>query len=99
MRLTLCPLFSGSSGNSIYVAFGGIRLLVDVGMAASRIEAELREIGVDIREIDGILVTHEHVDHIRGLGVLSRKHGVPIFANEGTWNDDLGYNKVMTFNL
>ena len=86
MRLTLCPLFSGSSGNSIYVAFGGIRLLVDVGMTASRIEAELREIGVDIREIDALLITHEHIDHIRGIGVLCRKYGLPVYANEGTWN-------------
>ena len=58
MRMTLCPLFSGSSGNSIYIACGGVRLLVDAGMSASRIEAQLREIGVDIREIDAILVTH-----------------------------------------
>ena len=86
MRLTLCPLFSGSSGNSIYISCGDVRLLVDAGMSAARIEAHLREIGADIREIDGILVTHEHVDHIRGLGVLARKHGVPIYANEGTWD-------------
>lgn len=85
MRLTLCPLFSGSSGNSIYVAFGGIKILVDAGMPASRIEGELREIGVDIREIDAVLVTHEHVDHIRGIGVLCRKFGLSVYANEGTW--------------
>ena len=86
MRLTLCPLFSGSSGNSIYIACGGAKILVDAGMSAARIEAHLREIGVDIRDIDAILVTHEHVDHVRGLGVLSRKYGLPIYANEGTWD-------------
>lgn len=86
MRLTLCPLFSGSSGNSIYIACGGVRLLVDAGMSAARIEAALREIGVDIREIDAILVTHEHIDHVRGLGVLCRKYGLPVYANEGTWD-------------
>lgn len=86
MRLTLCPLFSGSSGNSIYISAGGVRLLVDAGMSASRVEAHLREIGVDIRDIDAILVTHEHVDHIRGLGVLCRKYGLPVYANEGTWD-------------
>ena len=68
MQLTLCPLFSGSSGNSVYVACGGVKLLVDAGVSATRVEANLREIGVDIREIDAILVTHEHVDHVRGLG-------------------------------
>ena len=86
MRLTLCPLFSGSSGNSIYISCGGAKILVDAGMSAARIEAHLREIGVDIREIDAILVTQEHVDHVRGLGVLARKYGLPIYANGGTWD-------------
>ncbi len=85
MRLTLCPLFSGSAGNSIYISCGGIKLLVDAGMAASRIEAELREIGVSLGDIDAMLITHEHVDHIRGVGVLCRKYGMPVYANEGTW--------------
>ena len=85
MQLTLCPLFSGSSGNSVYVACGGVKLLVDAGVSATRVEANLREIGVDIREIDAILVTHEHVDHVRGLGVLCRRFGLPVYANEGTW--------------
>ena len=66
MRMTLCPLFSGSSGNSIFLSCGGVRLLVDAGMSAAREEAALREIGVDVRELDGVLVTHEHVDHVRG---------------------------------
>lgn len=86
MRMTLCPLFSGSSGNSVYVSFGGVRLLVDAGMSAARIEGQLREIGADMEEIDAILVTHEHVDHVRGLGVLARRHHLPIYASEGTWN-------------
>lgn len=81
MQLTLCPLFSGSSGNSVYVACGGVKLLVDAGVSATRVEANLREIGVDIREIDAILVTHEHVDHVRGLGVLCRRFGLPVYAN------------------
>ena len=86
MRMTLCPLFSGSSGNSIYISCGGVKLLVDAGMSAASIEGNLREIGVDILEIYGILITHEHIDHVRGIGVLSRKYGLPIYANEGTWN-------------
>ena len=85
MRLTVCPLFSGSSGNSVYIACGGVRLLVDAGVSAARVEANLDEIGVSPEELDAILVTHEHIDHIRGLSVLSRKYGVPIYANEGTW--------------
>jgi len=85
MRMTVCPLFSGSTGNSIYIACGGVRLLVDAGMSAAREEAALREIGVDVRALDGVLVTHEHVDHVKGLGVLCRKYGLPVYANEGTW--------------
>ena len=86
MRLTVCPLFSGSSGNSVYVSCGGVRLLVDAGVSAARVEANLAEIGVNIAQIDAILVTHEHIDHVRALGVLCRKHGLPVYANEGTWN-------------
>ena len=71
--MTLCPLFSGSSGNSIFLSCGGVRLLVDAGMSAAREEAALREIGVDVRELDGVLGTHEHGDHVRGRGVLCRK--------------------------
>ena len=85
MQLTLCPLVSGSAGNSIYISCGGVKLLVDCGVSAARVVANLREIGVSIDDIDGILITHEHVDHVRGLGVLCRKHGVPVYANEGTW--------------
>ena len=85
MQLNLCPLFSGSSGNSVYMACGGVKLLVDAGMSAARVEANLREIGVDIRNIDAILITHEHIDHVRGLGVLCRRYGMPVYANEGTW--------------
>ena len=85
MQLALCPLFSSSAGNSVYISIGGTRLLVDAGVTASRIEANLREIGADAGELDAILVTHDHVDHIRGLAVLCRRHGVPVYANEGTW--------------
>ena len=85
MQLTLCPLFSGSSGNSVYISCGGVRLLVDAGVSAARIQAGLRELGVDVGDLDAILITHEHVDHVRGLGVLCRKYGLPVYANEGTW--------------
>ena len=86
MQLALCPLFSSSAGNSVYVSIGGVRLLVDAGVTASRIEANLRELGADARELDAILVTHDHIDHVRGLAVLCRRYGLPVYANEGTWN-------------
>lgn len=86
MQLALCPLFSGSSGNSVYLSLGGARLLVDAGVSAARVEAGLRELGADAAELDAILVTHEHVDHVRGLSVLCRRYDLPVYANEGTWS-------------
>lgn len=85
MDLTLAPLFSGSQGNSIYVASGRTRVLVDAGRSVRQIEAELQKAGGQPGALSGILVTHEHIDHVRSIGGLSRKYDVPVYANEGTW--------------
>lgn len=82
--MRLCSIASGSSGNCIYVGSEATHLLVDVGISGKRTEAGLNELGLVGADIDGILVTHEHSDHIAGLGVLSRKYGIPIFATSGT---------------
>ena len=86
MNLIFAPLFSGSSGNSLYVGGGGHHILVDAGVSGSRILSELRTIGVTPDALDAILVTHEHVDHIRAVGILSRKLDLPVYASEGTWD-------------
>lgn len=80
-----CSLYSGSSGNSIYIGTERTKLLVDAGVSGIRIANALREICVEPEQIDGILITHEHSDHIRGAGIFSRKFGVPIYANAKTW--------------
>ena len=85
MELTFAPLFSGSSGNSVYVGCGDAHLLVDAGVSGAKILSELAKIGVKPGELSGILVTHEHVDHIRSVGILSRKLDVPVYATEGSW--------------
>ncbi len=85
MALTLCPLYSGSSGNAIYVATEKIRLLVDAGLSGKAIVTALASIGVDPATLHGILVTHEHSDHTKGVGVLSRKYNLPVYATKGTW--------------
>ena len=85
MELRFSPLFSGSSGNAIYVGCENTHVLVDAGLSGSRITAELRKIGVDPADLSAILTTHEHVDHTRGIGVLSRKFHLPVYATEGTW--------------
>lgn len=85
MELRFSPLFSGSSGNAIYVGCGKTHLLVDAGLSGTKIISELKKIGVDAAELTAILTTHEHSDHTRGLGILSRKFDLPIYATGGTW--------------
>lgn len=84
-EMRFAPLFSGSSGNSIYIGCGNTHILTDAGMSGSRITAELAKIGVTTDMLSGIIATHEHSDHIKGVGILSRKYDLPIYATEGTW--------------
>lgn len=82
--MRLCSIASGSSGNCIYVGSDTTHLLVDVGISGKRTEAGLKELDLSMQDIDGIFITHEHTDHIAGLGVLERKYGIPIYATKGT---------------
>lgn len=82
--MRLCSIASGSSGNCIYVGSEATHLLVDVGISGKKTENGLKELGLTGRDIDGILITHEHMDHIQGLGVLARKYEIPIYATAGT---------------
>ena len=82
--MRLCSIASGSSGNCIYVGDDTTHLLIDAGISKKRIEAGLLELDVKGEDINGILITHEHVDHIQGLGVFSRKYEVPIYGTKGT---------------
>lgn len=79
-----CPLASGSKGNCIYLGTSQTKVLIDAGISGKAIQAKLAEINVDISDIDAILITHEHYDHIQGLKVLAYKMGIPIFANTET---------------
>lgn len=85
MTLSLTPLFSGSSGNAILVSSDDTKILIDAGVSGKRTEQALLSIGVNANEIKGILISHEHSDHIQGAGVLSRKHNIPIYATRLTW--------------
>jgi len=82
--MRLCSIASGSSGNCIYVGSEATHLLVDVGISGKRTENGLSELGITGKDLDGIFITHEHADHISGLGVIARKYGVPIYATHGT---------------
>ena len=72
--MRLCSIASGSSGNCIYVGSDCAHVLVDVGISKKRIEEGLRSIDMDVRDMDGILITHEHSDHMKGLGVHRPAH-------------------------
>ena len=91
--LKYCSIGSGSSGNCHFVSYKDTNILIDAGLSGKRIITGLEEINADIEKIKGIFITHEHSDHIKGAGILSRKLDIPIFANVKTWcamKDKLG---------
>ncbi|MGN7178707.1 MBL fold metallo-hydrolase [Paenibacillus sp. FSL R5-0490] len=85
MSLQFSVLASGSTGNAIFVETEGHSFLVDAGLSGKQMEGLFQHIGRDIGKLSGILVTHEHSDHIKGVGILARKYNLPIYANEKTW--------------
>ncbi len=85
MSIKFCSLSSGSSGNCHYIEGNNSRILVDAGFSGKRIQELLDSIDVCPTSLDGIFVTHEHIDHVQGVGVLSRRFDLPIFANRNTW--------------
>lgn len=82
--MRLCSLYSGSSGNSIYVGSDNTHVLIDAGVSAKKIMEGLHNLSIKPEEIDAILITHEHSDHIAGLGVLLRKFGIPVYGTNKT---------------
>lgn len=85
-NLKLCSISSGSSGNCIYVGSDNTNVLVDAGISGKRIENGLQSIEVDPKSLDAIFVTHEHTDHIQGLGVMARRYQIPIYTTVETMN-------------
>lgn len=94
-ELQLCSLASGSSGNCYYVGSSSEGVLVDCGISARRIRKTLEDIGVGIEAIKGILITHNHIDHISALTLLTKKYRLPVHCTEGTWKGIL--RNRMTF--
>lgn len=86
MGLKFCSLASGSSGNCQYVGSKETKLLIDAGLTGKYIIKALENINIEANTIDGLIITHEHSDHIKGVGVLMRKFDIPLYANEKTWD-------------
>ncbi|WP_408955360.1 MBL fold metallo-hydrolase [Natroniella sp. ANB-PHB2] len=93
ISLQISVLASGSSGNAIYVEAGQKKILIDAGLSGKQINNRLKKINLSVKELDAILLTHEHTDHIQGAGVLARRCKIPLYATAGTWQvaaDKLG---------
>ncbi len=84
--MEVITLQSGSAGNCVFVRSGETRLLFDAGISGSNAESRLAEYGHDIRDCNALVLSHEHSDHISGVGVFHRKFGLPVYANLRTWN-------------
>ncbi|MCM3588160.1 MBL fold metallo-hydrolase [Mesobacillus maritimus] len=85
MTMHFSVLASGSTGNAIYVETEDQRFLVDAGLSGKQMDALFQQIGREMKSLNGLLVTHEHSDHIKGIGIVARKYNLPIYANEKTW--------------
>lgn len=85
----VCQLFSGSSGNSIFISNGNAKILVDAGVSAKRLDDALRGIGEEPDNLSAIFITHEHSDHIKGLRVFASRHSIPVFADRSVFNSML----------
>ena len=83
-NLSVCMLASGSKGNAIFVSDGSTSILIDAGLSGIEIERRLKSKGLCPDDLDAILVSHEHADHIQSVGVLSRRFDLPVFISEGT---------------
>jgi phosphoribosyl 1,2-cyclic phosphodiesterase len=97
VRIETAVLSSGSKGNSTYIRAGKYSILVDAGLSGKGLEERMAALDLDPESLDALLITHEHKDHIKGIGILSRRYDLPIYANDGTWAEaesDLGKIKA-----
>lgn len=102
--LNFCSLYSGSSGNCLFVENNSTKILVDCGVSGKKVCEGLEAIDKKIEDIDAIIVTHEHSDHVQSLGLISKKYNIPVYANIETWqamptqSQKIQENNKKTFN-
>lgn len=94
MDFKLCAIASGSSGNSTFLQAGSKMFLIDIGISGKKVVLGLDTLGINPYDIQGIFITHEHVDHIRGVGIFSRKYDTPIYATKKAWDKMLTDNMI-----
>ena len=100
-----CSLYSGSTGNSLFVETDNTKVLVDTGESCKKIVEGLSSINVSADEIDAIIITHEHIDHVKSLGTISKKFNIPVYANTETWDamptqrDKIETHNIKTFKI
>jgi phosphoribosyl 1,2-cyclic phosphodiesterase len=96
MKLNFCSLSSGSSGNCYYLGNEFHGILIDAGISATSIRKFLKEMNISMQTIMGVLITHNHIDHIRGLEVLTRKNSLPAFTTLKIWESILSPQKKIS---
>lgn len=87
MKLKFSTIASSSKGNCIYIGTEHTNILIDAGLSGKKIEDCLNALDLNGNDIDAIFVTHEHGDHVSGIGVMSRRYNIPVYATEGTWDN------------
>ncbi|MEG2658486.1 MAG: MBL fold metallo-hydrolase [Clostridiales bacterium] len=92
--LVAATLFSNSRGNAVFVSSEKTKILIDAGVSACKIEKALNEMGESMAEVSAILVTHEHIDHVRSAGSLSRRYNIPIYAAPKVWQEYNGFGNI-----
>jgi len=100
--MEISVIASGSNGNCCLVEDKGVSLLIDAGKSGSEIETRMRRLGRSLEDVDGIVITHGHNDHISGTGVLSRRFGIPLYMTQEVYSKSgfkLGKVESKTFSL
>tara|TARA_B100000614_G_C14539787_1_gene489835 strand:+ start:179 stop:934 length:756 start_codon:yes stop_codon:yes gene_type:complete len=90
----MCPLASGSKGNAVFVSTGDTAVLVDAGLSGVEIQRRLDTIGERPEHLKAIVITHEHTDHVKGAGILSRRFDIPVFITRDTWRACSNLGKI-----
>lgn len=90
----VCPLASGSKGNSLFVSCNNTSLLIDAGLSGVEIERRLNTINIDPESLRAIIITHEHSDHVKGAGILSRRFNIPVYITQKTWQACSNLGKI-----